>query len=100
MNIDKKLTPALDAIGALKNLQLEQLIPLLQAIHEKVKSSTDLAEQEFFECGLDDILTDAIYFQNQRYNSDIIAAQEAEAARDRKHGFDAYNGFSIPSFGY
>lgn len=100
MSIDAKLTPALECIGALKNLQLEQLIPLLQALHEKVKASNDFADADFVEGMLSDMLADAIYYAKKRDDAALLEMQEAEVAIDHKHGFDTYNGFSIPSFGY
>ena len=83
-----RINATLEALSAVKNLTLEELTALLEAVNEKVKSSTDFSQQEktdFFFNFADDLLEDCKYYKQQR---------EAEAARqaendvlDRKFGF-------------
>lgn len=84
-----RTTPALDAIGAIKNLTMHELLSLMQALNEKTKSSQDFAgkdEREFFCDGM---------FDNQIEDVRHYLSLRNEAA-DRQAEDDA----SDPRFAY
>lgn len=83
-----RIDATLEALSAVKNLTLDELTALLEAVNEKVNSSKEFSKFErvdYFFNLFDDVILDCKYYQRQR---------EAEAARqaeneilDRKFGF-------------
>lgn len=62
----KQVDKTLDELGAVKNLTMQSLLAVLQALNEMTKSSQDFAgkdEREFFCAGMfDDQIADIRYF--------------------------------------
>lgn len=83
-----RINATLEALSAVKNLTLEELTALLEAVNEKVKSSTDFSQIErdaLFFSFADDLIDDCNYYQRQRKAE---AARQAEnEVLDRKFGF-------------
>lgn len=83
-----RIDATLEALSAVKNLTLEELTALLEAVNEKVKSSTDFSQHEknaFFFGFADDLIDDCNYYQRQR---EARAARQAEnKVLDRQFGF-------------
>ena len=80
-----RIDATLEALYKVKNLTLDELTALLEAVNEKVKSSTDFSQQEktdFFLNFADDLLEDCKYFQQKR--EAVAARQAADDASDPK----------------
>lgn len=82
-----RITPVLDALGAIKNLTIEELLPVLQALDEKTMSSQDYGTQDervFFRGMFDDAIGDTRYYIGQRNGR--MEAEEADRRHDLENG--------------
>ena len=83
-----RITPVLEALGNIKNLTIEELLPVLQALNEKTKSSQDYGtkdEREFFSEGMfDDLIGDTSHYIGKR--NARADSEAAELAHDLENG--------------
>lgn len=77
-----RINAALDALSAVKNLTLEELTALLEAVNEKVKSSRDFdaSEKSDLDGLFDTMLADCRYVKRERI--DALARELADDASD------------------
>ena len=82
-----RIDATLEALSAVKNLTLDELTALLEAVNEKVKSSTDFNkyDKEYLNNVFDDLICDMKADIQHRIGD---AAKQAENdVFDRKFGF-------------
>ena len=83
-----RITPVLEALGAIKNLTIEELLPVLQALNEKTKASQDYGtkdERKFFSEGMfDDLITDTRHYMSLR--NERLDKEVAERQHDMDNG--------------
>ena len=105
MQVEPRVTAVLEALDGVKEITLGETLAILQALHEKHKSGEDAMFKHldpyefvdaFFENGIEDIQS----FMREQEEAAAEAEAEAEEREDRRRGFDTYNGFSIPAWGY
>lgn len=79
-----RINAILEALSAIKNITLEELTALIEAVNEKVKSSFDFdtSEKEDFDGLFDTVLEDCRYVKRER--DDALARQAADDASDPK----------------
>jgi hypothetical protein len=83
-----RIDAALEALSKVKDLTLDELTILLEAIQEKVNSSQDFdraEKDEFFFNVLDDVIGDCISYKMQRETA--LAVQAENDVFDRRFGF-------------
>ena len=73
-----RIDATLEALSAVKNLTLDELTALLEAVNEKIKSSQDLnnGEKEDFDGYFDNLLSDCAYMK--RVRNDALARELAD----------------------
>jgi hypothetical protein len=79
-----RIDATLEALYKVKNMTLDELTALFEAVNEKVKSSFDFntSEKEDFDGLFDTVLADCRYVKRER--DDALARQAADDASDPK----------------